>query len=600
MGGGLIETAEIDVRDIPGLWSEATSALKALYGGTPNFTDWLVRLRAVVDGAALDRRGDLKAWDVSHARWWRRPATVGYSTYVDRFGGDLAGVAGRLDYLQGLGVTYLNLLPLMKPRAGESDGGYAVADFEDVNPALGTFDDFRSLMDEARARDVHVVVDLVCNHVADDHRWALGARAGDPKYRDFFHLVADDAGVRSWEAGLLEVFPDTAPGNFTWSDDVGAWVWTSFYPYQWDLNYANPDVFLAMTSTLLNLANMGVSGFRLDSTGFLWKQQGTTCRNLPQVHQVLAIWRALLSIVAPGVVLKAEAIDRLEEVLPFFGSVDHPECDLAYANGVMAGAWASLALGSAGPVRSLIAAAAARPAQGGWINYVRCHDDIIFSGLAPHVAPEQQRQAADRLIGEGPSGFGEGEIFQVFAGVPSVNGMAASLCGLNKDAHGDARLRLLYGLCFALDGTPVIYMGDEIGLGNDETFRSDPARAPEGRWLQRPVMDWALVATAAEGAGPHARIRQAMADYARTRARHPGFAETSPVRVDLSQPDTVLSLRRGRGKDARQIVANFGDRPVMARVDLDAPWTDLLKAERDGEGDALLLQPYDVKWLARR
>lgn len=598
MDGALMDTAETCARDA-NLWPDAVEALEELYGGHPGFANWLVSLRAVVDAAVAGRRKDLQAWDASHARWWRRAATVGYSTYVDRFGGTLTGVAGRLDYLQALGVTYLHLLPLMKPRAGESDGGYAVADFEDVNPALGSLDDFKALMDEARSRDVQVVVDLVCNHVADDHRWALGARAGEARYRDFFHLIADEAEVRSWEAHLLEVFPDTAPGNFTWSDEVGAWVWTSFYPYQWDLNYANPDVFLAMTSTLLNLANMGVSGFRLDSTGFLWKQQGTTCRNLPQVHKVLAAWRALLSMVAPGVVLKAEAIDRLEEVLPFFGSPEEPECDLAYANGVMAGAWASVALGSAQPVRSLIEAAATRPEQGAWINYVRCHDDIIFSGLTPHVSPERQGEAAARLIGEGPSGFGRGEIFQVFGGVPSLNGMAASLCGLDTDAHGEARLRLLYGLCFALDGTPVIYMGDEIGLANDDDYRSDPERAAEGRWLQRPAMDWTLADGAARGFGPSARIHAVMTAYARIRARHPGFADPSPVRVDEGQPDSVLGLRRGADEGGLQILANFSDRPVRARVDLKQPWVDLLGGDIDVEGEVVVLQPYDVKWLAR-
>lgn len=599
MMGALMDTAEIGARDAADLWAGAAETLKSLYGDTPGFADWLASIRMLVADALASRRPDLREWDETHAGWWRRPSNVGYSTYVDRFGGTLSGVAERLDYLQNLGVTYLHLLPLMKPRSGESDGGYAVADFEDVNPALGALADFVELMDKAREREVHVVTDLVCNHVADDHQWAQAARAGDPRYRDFFHLVPDEAGVRAWEADLLEVFPDSAPGNFTWSDEVGAWVWTSFYPYQWDLNYANPDVFRAMTSTLLNLANMGVSGFRLDSTGFLWKQAGTTCRNLPQVHQILAVWRALLTLVAPGVVLKAEAIDRLEEVLPFFGSPRRPECDLAYANGVMAGAWTALALGSAKPVRALIQAASARPPQAAWINYVRCHDDIIFSGLAPHVSAGEQREATARLIGEGPGGFGQGEIFQVFDGVPSLNGMAASLCGLQGDGHGEARLKLLYGLCFALDGTPVIYMGDEIGLENDESFRTDPERATEGRWLQRPAMDWELADGAALGLGPSARLHSAFVRYARIRARHPAFADTNSARVDAEQPEAVLSLRRGRGGEAVQVLANLSDRSFKGRVGLDRPWVDLLTGETGDPGD-LVLAPYDLKWLAAR
>lgn len=599
MIGALMDTAGSGARVRAELWVAAVEILTSLYGDTPDFADWLTSIETLVEGAAAVRRPDLRKWDETHAGWWRRPSNVGYSTYVDRFGGTLAGVAGRLDYLQNLGVTYLHLLPLMKPRAGESDGGYAVADFEDVNPALGSLADFVALMDQAREREVHVVTDLVCNHVADDHNWALAARAGDPRYQDFFHLVADAAGVKAWEEHLLDVFPDSAPGNFTWSEEVGAWVWTSFYPYQWDLNYANPDVFRAMTSTLLNLANLGVSGFRLDSTGFLWKQAGTTSRNLPQVHQILSVWRALLTLVAPGVVLKAEAIDRLEEVLPFFGRPERPECDLAYANGVMAGSWAALALGSAKPLRALIQAASARPPQAAWINYVRCHDDIIFSGLAPHVSAGEQRDVAARLIGDGPGAFGRGEIFQVFDGVPSLNGMAASLCGLHGDEHGEARLKLLYGLCFALDGTPVIYMGDEIGLENDQSFRTDPERAAEGRWLQRPAMDWEVADGAVLGLGPSARIHSAFARYARIRARHPGFADPASIKVDAEQPEAVLSLRRGRSGEAVQILANLSDRPFKGRVALDRPWVDLLTGETGDRGD-LILQPYDLKWLAVR
>lgn len=595
--GALMDTAECGAPDRTDLWDGAARTLKSLYGDTPGFATWLNSIETLVADAVAARRPDLRTWDETHAGWWRRPSNVGYSTYVDRFGGTLSGVARRLDYLQNLGVTYLHLLPLMKPRAGENDGGYAVADFEDVNPALGTLPDFIELMDRARAREVHIVTDLVCNHVADDHRWALAARAGDARYRAFFHILEDKAGVEAWEAVLPEVFPDSAPGNFTWSDEIGAWVWTSFYPYQWDLNYANPDVFRAMTSTLLNLANLGVSGFRLDSTGFLWKEAGTTCRNLPQVHQILAVWRALLTMVAPGVVLKAEAIDRLEEVLPYFGEPERPECDLAYSNGVMAGAWTSLALGTARPVRALIRAASARPPQAAWVNYVRCHDDIILSGLAPHVSKADQREAAARLIGGGPGGFGRGRVFQVFDGVPSLNGMAASLCGTETGASGLARLTLLYGLCFALDGTPVIYMGDEVGLENDDSYRDDPARAGEGRWLQRPGMDWSLASEASQGFGASARLYAAMTRFARMRARYPGFADPSPARVDADQPDAVLSLRRGRGADTVQILANFGDSPSRARVGLEPSWTDLLSDER-GKADSIVLQPYELKWLA--
>lgn len=580
------------------LWGRAAEALTGLYGDGPGFEAWLGALRASVDAAAAVRPDVLKAWDRDNPRWWLAQSTLGYSAYVDRLGEDFSGVAEALTYLDGLGVSYLHLLPLMKPRAGESDGGYAIADFEDVNPAFGTRAEFAHLLDAARARGINVVIDLVCNHVADDHAWAKAAQAGDASAKAFFHVFSERADVDQWEDTLDDVFPLSAPGNFTWSEDLNAWVWTSFYPYQWDLNYANRDVFLAMTRTLLNLANQGVSGFRLDSTGFLWKRLGTTCRNLPEVHQILAAWRAILSIAAPGVVLKAEAIDRLEEVLPYFGTNLRPECDLAYANGVMAGAWASLAFGQAGPVRDQIARAATRPDGGAWINYVRCHDDIILGAIRDDLDRDDQIRAATILTGGEPGRFGDGEVFQTFDGVPSINGMTASLCGVPEDPWGVARHVMMYGVCLALDGVPVIYMGDEFGLANDRTYRNDPVRAKEGRWLQRPAMDWPVAQGALQGEGGSrpVAVASAIATLIRQRRRHPAFLDLSPTRLLPGQPDAVLGVGRGDRRESLLILANFSAAPAIGRREEEGDWKDIVSG-REGVGRDVPLAPYEMLWI---
>ncbi len=603
MDGALAEpsAAHVEPSASDEAWKRATEALTTLYGDTKDFEVWLDDLRSLVFEARQNRSAALRAWDAANPAqgWWRLGRTVGYSTYVDRFGGTFAGVEARLDYLTDLGVTYLHLLPFMKPRAGDSDGGYAVADFEDVNPELGDRDQLASLLTAARARGIQVVADLVCNHVADDHRWARAAKDGDAQFRDFFHVMQTRAEVDEWESNLQDVFPDSAPGSFTWSDELGGWVWTSFYPYQWDLNYGEPRVFAAMTSAMLNLANAGLGGFRLDSTGFLWKRPGTSCRNLPEVHLILAAWRAILDVTAPGVVLKAEAIDRLEEVLPFFGDEARPECDLAYANGVMAGAWASLALASADPIRRMIQASAVRPARGAWLNYVRCHDDVIFSSLSPHVPVAQQARAATALTKLSPDAFGKGEVFQVFAGVPSINGMAASLTGADDptDPYGAARLLLLYGVCFALDGAPIIFMGDEIALANDEGYREDPTRASEGRWLGRPQMDWYAAEGAREDAtGIAATVYGAIKRFAALRASHDAFNDLRPVRILGDQNEGVLAFERGL--EARLVVlANFSALTMIARPGAEH-WTDMLSRE-SGDG-AVALEPWGLRWLELR
>lgn len=576
-------------------WRAACEALQAVYGATPDFEAWLQRLRSSVDAAIAARPEALVEWDCAGPTdgWWRDASVVGYSAYVDRFAGTLAALPDRLPYLSDLGISYLHLLPLLKPRAGENDGGYAVADFEDVNPALGTMEDFQRMLDAARTQGVNVVIDLICNHVADDHRWAEAACRGDARYRDYFHFISTETEVAAWEKVLIDIFPDSAPGSFTRIDEADAWVWTTFYPYQWDLNYANPEVFLEMTSVILNLANMGVAGFRLDSTAFLWKEPGTNSRNRPEVHRILTAWRALLSMLSPSVVLKAEAIERLPEVLPYFGDAQ-PECDLAYNNGVMAALWASLALGSGEPARRLIAEAAAKPDRGVWVNYIRCHDDIIFSALTPAVSQADQREAALRLTNQRPDQFGRGEVFQAFGDIPSVNGMAASLVGLDdpSDPWGARRLIALYSICFALDGAPIIYMGDELGLANDEAWRADPARANEGRWLQRPMMDWASV-EAGEGAGVHQAFRRLVA----ARRTHVAFDARSPLVLCTEGPDALMSFTRGVGHDRIQVLANLSDQAITAPVSVGPPgWRDLL-SDRAGSEDRVTLTPYQTLWL---
>ena len=587
-------------------WPDVERLLSKLYGESPGFESWLKALARRVLDAAGRRATELKDLDadrVTNGPWWARPETIGYSTYVDRFGGDLRGVSDRLDYLSGLGVTYLHLLPLLKARAGDSDGGYAIADYLTVDPRFGTNEDFRALVSAAHRSGVRVVIDLVCNHTADDHAWARAARRGEAPYAGYYHFIDDPEQVRAWEKDLVEVFPETAPGNFTYVPERQAWVWTTFYPFQWDLNYANRDVFLEMTSVLLALANMGVDGFRLDSAPFLWKQAGTNCRNRPEVHAILAAWRAILSIAAPNVALKAEAIERLEDVLPLFGPPGGPpECDLAYNNGVMAGLWTSLALGEAEPAAAMLRAGAAKPDGGVWINYLRCHDDIIFGALSPYVSRENQARAA-RFLAGAPGSFSQGRPFQDFDGVPSVNGMAASLCGLDEtgsDGLGLARLMLLYGVLYALPGLLVIYMGDEIGLLNDTSFQGDPARRAEGRWLQRPAMDWAAAEQASAGLGYSAPLLARFKHLAAVRASCAAFACARVVEPSAPAPG-LLSFARGQGRERVQVIANFSDRPVRAPLEVAGAggWRDLAGGA-DGIGKTVELPPYGLVWAQGR
>jgi len=388
-------------------------------------------------------------------------------------------------------------------------------------------------------------------------------------------------------------------GSFTWREDMRRWVWTTFNSFQWDLNYANPAVFAEMLDVLVFLAGQGVQGFRLDSAPYLWKAKGTTCRNLPQAYAIVEAWRAALSIIAPSVVLVAEAIESLTDVLPFFGG-DGPGCDLAYNNVVMTALWGALADQDAAVVRRCLATALDKPSRAAWLNYVRCHDDVIWNALADYAPHEDLRRWSD-FYGRG-EGFSRGQAFQTASGgVPSTNGMAACLVGLAPDegpeAPGAARLRLLYGILHALDGWPLIYMGDEVALGDDVHYRDDPLRAGDGRWLHRPRMDWDRArgrhdADSLPGATfvDFQRLGRAARDLAVQGVSGPS------VPVDLGAAP-VLAFSRVEGAPFL-CVANLSDHVIKA--DLPEPFagacTDLLSG-KVRSGATIELPSYGLVWL---
>ena len=266
---------------VPAFWR----AFAAVYGDGVDAAAWAVRaLDAALDGAA-DRPDRLRALDRRRAEapgWFQHQRMIGLMAYTDHFAGTLSGVRAKIPYLQELGITYLHLMPLLKPREGPNDGGYAVQDYRAVNPALGTMDDLRALADALHDADMILVADLVMNHTAREHAWARAACAGDARYRAFYYTFADRTTPDRYEQSLPEVFPDFAPGNFTYVDALARWVWTTFYDFQWDLNYRNPDVFVHMLREMLFLANVGIDALRLDAVPYLWKEMGTNCQNRPE------------------------------------------------------------------------------------------------------------------------------------------------------------------------------------------------------------------------------------------------------------------------------------------------------------------------------
>jgi amylosucrase len=611
--------------------SRLLTTLETLYSDAQYFDDMLERLAVQMADNANARPEALRVLDDARERnpnWFLAQDMIGYAAYVDRFGGTLQGVAERVPYLQTLGVRYLHLLPFLHAREGDNDGGFAVRDYDAVEPALGTNEDLDALTARLRDAGISLCADLVLNHTADDHRWAMAARRGNPHYRDYYRIFPDRSLPDAYERTLSQVFPQTAPHNFTHVPELG-WVWTTFYGYQWDLNWSNPNVFVDMATTMLRLANRGVEAFRLDSTAYLWKRIDTDCMNQPEAHAILQALRAIVAIVAPGALLKAEAIVPARQLSPYFGMHDNerdstaiPECHLAYHSTLMAAAWVALAEQRGDVLADVIAATPQLPDGCGWLTYLRCHDDIGWNVLRDEAAGSAQRAPFDlaRIVqffaGDTDDSYAHGRCFQSAGSndVHGTNGMTSALVGI-ADAHArcdaaalrlaEDRLRLLYGIVFACAGLPSLYMGDEIALSNDEDYVHDPARAAEGRWLHRPTMDWARAdadATAHDdmddATGTAARIGRALRALISVRRTTSALRGDATMRAVNLGDSALLGIARG---DNFLALCNLSSREVA----IDAPadyigghWRDLLDDGRETTLPARL-GPYALRWLSR-
>lgn len=600
------------------------AALRRTYADAPALDDALHALVAGMAACAGARSDALHALDTARERdprWFLAADMLGYSTYVDRFGGSLRGVAERVPYLQRLGVRYLHLLPFLCPREGDSDGGFAVRDYDRVDPALGDDADLDALTTRLRDAGISLCADLVLNHTADDHRWALAARAGDAQYRDYYHVFPDRTLPDAHERTLGQVFPLTAPGNFTEVPGLGH-VWTTFYPYQWDLNWSNPNVFVEMALTLLRLANRGIEAFRLDSTAYLWKRLGTDSMNQPEAHALIQALRAVVDIVAHGVLLKAEAIVPAPALVPYFGTGDDAghECHLAYHSTLMASLWAALAERRADPLCAAFARTPALPDGCGWLAYLRCHDDIGWNvlreeatGSATHAGFDLAR-IARFYAGIEPGSDARGRGFQNAGDdiVHGTNGMTAALCGLDAArergddaalAVAEARFLLLHGLMLSAPGLPTLYMGDEIAMGNDEHYADDPRHADEGRWLHRPAMDWSTAEAVERGTTDDSagRIGATLRQMLAVRAATPAFRGDASTRVLAFDDPAVLGLLRG---DDVLVLTNLSPREVAivprdhASLPLDG-WRDLLAGDDTTHALPATLAPHALRWLRR-
>ena len=544
--------------------------------------------------------------------WYRRHDLTGMQMYVDAFAGTLQGVRKKLDYIADCGVGCLHLMPLLESPADRSDGGYAVSDFRRVQPELGTMEDLRSLTEDCHGRGIAVCLDFVMNHTSEDHEWAKRARAGENEYRDRYFFYDNWEIPNAYEQTVPQVFPATAPGNFTWCPEAGKVVMTTFHPYQWDLNYMNPAVFNDMTDNLLNLCNHGVDLIRLDAVPYIWKALGTTCRNLPQVHTLVRMIRMACEIVCPGTLLLGEIVMEPDQVAPYFGTVDKPECHLLYNVTTMATLWHTVATRDARLLAHQTEQLFRLPREFTFLNYLRCHDDIGWGldyGFLRRFGQEEiphKKFLNDYLTGKWENSPARGELYNddPRLGDARLCGTTASLCGVEaaresgNTAAMSKALRLdtmLHAFMFTLSGMPVLYSGDEIARENDNSYHDDPLKQADSRYLHRGHMDWEKAErkkkTTVEG-----RMFAAIRKMEKIRAAHAVFdPEGDTWLLDTRNPH-VLCIGRYRLGEQLLALFNFGEEPQTVQLGDGKSYTDLISG-KEGDAMAVKVGAGDFRWL---
>lgn len=590
-----------------------------VYGDTPKTKQHLNELFILMEAAQQARKKELIHFDKTDTNWYFSQNMVGMTLYIDLFAGDLKQLTKKVDYFQDLGITYIHLMPLLKPRDGENDGGYAVEDYRRLDPRLGDMDDFVHMMDVFRKHDIHICIDYVINHVAKEHVWAQAALLGDVSMQDKFIMFDTDEIPNLYNRTVPEVLPDKCPGNFTYYPEIKKYIFTSFSDFQWDLNFKNPEVFNGMTDNLLYLANLGVNMIRLDAIPFMWKEVGTSCRNLSPIHDLMRLLQLIKQEVCPSLALLGEAIVEPEEIVKYFGSDQAPECEIMYNANLMVDIYNAFATRDT----RLISIDANRfqiPTKGTWMNYVRCHDDIGWGFNEKAIEsfgqdPFKHKQFLIKFYGNDfPGTFSQGEYYQYnpMTNDARTNGTLASLLGLEKaiQSHevyrqGEAirRINLAHALILTYRGFPLIYSGDELATLNDQSYKLDPAKAPEGRWVHRPFFDWKRSKKKDDSGSFEYDTYQTLKKLIKLRKSLPYLhGQESQFALDVENPAILCLIRRHKNQSFFALF-NFSENTQvipthhLRQMLTGQHYVDLIQGrEFDLQQDTITLSPYEYIW----
>ena len=602
-------------------WSDLFKLLYHLYGYRYDFHFHLEQIVLSAYRSYLDRPEALLTLDEKRNHdplWFRSGNMLGGALYVDLFAEDLKGLKAKIPYLKEMGFTYIHLMPLFRAPEGENDGGYAVSDYREVNANLGTVDELKDLADAFREVGISLVVDFVFNHTADDHQWARSAQSGDIQFQDYYYMFPSREDPDRYDRTVREIFPTVRRGSFSWHNGVGRWIWTTFNDYQWDLKYANPDVFRSMMEEMLFLSNLGVEILRLDAVAFIWKEEGTSCENLPAAHLLIRAFNKIAQIAAPSLLFKSEAIVHPDEVTKY---ISKDECQLSYNPLLMATIWESIATRDSTLLKKSIEHRHQLPEGCSWCNYLRGHDDIgwTFDDADARAlgidAYGHRRFLNDFYTGSFVGSFAKGVPFQFnpTTGDMRVCGTLASLAGVEQAIELDdgllaenaiRRICVMHSVILTIGGIPLLFLGDEWGMLNDYRFREDEKKAGDSRWIHRVRTDWIAVDS---GDGSHAYAKEIHFRLSRLLAKRKEIEAFSGVEMVLLETGVseVLSYVREHRGDRVVVIQNLSDRVVeidgatLAAAGPGHYYVELITGKELKITNSVELEAYEHLWLRR-
>lgn len=585
-----------------------------LYENDDMFAELCSQMKRYYDA----RNKELKKLDQQRAaqgEWYRKRDMLGMMMYIDNFAGNIKGVQEKLPYLEQCNVNYIHLMPFLDSPKGRSDGGYAVADFRKVKPELGTMDDLAELAAKCHEKGISLCMDFVMNHTSEDHEWAVKARQGDGEYMSRYFFYADPQIPQEYEKTVPQVFPTTAPGNFTWLPELGHYVMTTFYPYQWDLNYRNPRVFNEMMYNFLYLANQGMDIIRIDAVPYIWKELGTNCRNLPQVHTIVRMMRMIGEIVCPGIVLLGEVVMEPDKVAPYFGTVEKPECHMLYNVTTMATTWNTVATRDIRLLRKQMDIVCALPREYTFLNYLRCHDDIgwglDYESLSQWGMKEvpHKKYLNDYFQGKTEGSVSRGELYNddPVTGDARFCGTTASMCGIESAGfeQNEEKMKwavrkdlMLHAYMFTQSGIPMLYSGDEVGQVNDYTYKEDPEKAADSRYIHRGKFCWDLAEKITDKESVQGRIFCGLNQLEAIRRRENVFdADAEVYTKDYSDQSILWVVRKSHGEELHAVF-NFSDEGKDVWMPEEAEYTDLLTG-KTAKFQKTYLAGWDFMWMKR-